>query len=443
MKIRENYETFKDILQQKKNIPQFAKETGTTKQNINFKVKTFVTEVAESSEYKNMFSFTEGSNKIVRFDHIVTDEILKDVFCFINKKNIFNLNKKLFYSTIDVNTVNNLVKETITDLRKVDIAKALKANNITADEEFIEDYGKDTHITDFKIRPLSIVEDILKENNGPMSKEELIQKVTSLGVKEKTVINIIRNVSNNEDKVIILGDTVCDRDVFFDNYIDAQIAHKFVTAAVAVCEKNKVCATDIKWIKTNVETTYPDIDISQYSHYELKAILCNEAQLFDKGVKFNLTYLGNKCQFTPSNVTELVEKVLEEYQLPISLKFILNKLEEHGKSFSITTLSSHILPLNDNFEKIRNAGWVLTKNADYAKNLLKDIETLGIENIINQLKKEFKVVTLKDLATKMNMSLSSVLDAYYKTSTLETFITKLNEAGYKISIKNGNFKASR
>ena len=141
--------------------------------------------------------------------------------------------------------------EVIRMTENVEIAFIPYSNNIEADNEFIEIYAQNI---DLKVRPLDILEGLLKEHNKPMIKEDLIQAAASLGVKEKTAINIIRNVSNNEDKIIILGDTVCDREVFFNTYIDAKIAHEFLIAAVAVCDKNMICATDIKWIKTNVES---------------------------------------------------------------------------------------------------------------------------------------------------------------------------------------------
>lgn len=433
------YEMYEDIIKNKISIPEFAKKNDTTKQNINVKVKNFLTSIVESEKYKKAFSIDNEKNIIKKVHNNLPEEdgYLFDIFKYINKKNIFILKDMVFYSSIDTNTLNTLLRDTLTDLKRMDIRKALLANNIEADNEFIEIYAQNI---DLKVRPLDILEGLLKEHNKPMIKEDLIQAAASLGVKEKTAINIIRNVSNNEDKIIILGDTVCDREVFFNTYIDAKIAHEFLIAAVAVCDKNMICATDIKWIKTNVESAYPNIDISKYTYYELKAILCNDPELFEKGVKFNVKYLSNQCQFVPNNTTELVEKVLNDYKLPVTFSFISMKLKEHGKSFSNTTLTSHILPSVDKFEKIRNAGWVLKENAEYANKLIEEAESIEITEIINQLKKQFAVVTLKDLATKTGLNLSTLSDAYYKTIPLETFITKLNEFGYQITIKNGIFK---
>lgn len=428
-----NYKDFSDILNKKITISQWGKNKHTTKQNAHIQFTKFLNEVSSKNDYaKTSENILENKNKIIDINNKFKNKVHLEVFCYINKKNIIEFEDSIFYSPIEKKTLNIIIKETLLDMNTIDIEKAFLANNLECTLNFLHLYEKYSLIGELKMKPLDFIEKELKNYKKPMSKELLLDIATNHGIKEKTVKNIILNAHNSNDKILNFGEMVCDKDIFFNEYLDIEFANKFVLAAIAVCEKNDICSTDMKWIKNAITNNFSDLDMEKYNLYELKAILCNEPQ-FKKEVKLNLSYTDKNCQFSPTNITEFVEKILSEYTLPISFGHLLERINEYGKSFSKTTMASTILPGNERFVKM-GSGWILEDNKEEAQILIDKISVLGAEEFFEHLKEQFKVVTLKDLSNKIQLPLGSIMDCKYKSTSLESFITKLNDNGWDISI---------
>lgn len=137
----------------------------------------------------------------------------------------------------------------------------------------------------------------------------------------------------------------------FESYIDEEYKNKLILAAIAVCEKNDVCSTDIKWIVNQIKINYPEIDTNKYTLLELKAIIYVTKSSFNRA-KLNVVYLDKQYyQFAPNTATELVENILENYKLPVCVTFLGRKIKEKGKIYSQTTLTSVVMPSNPNFTK--------------------------------------------------------------------------------------------
>ena len=316
-------EDFRDIINRKINISEWALNNNTSKQNASSRLKTFLNNVYTSDMFINFEkSILElDGNYVTKINGSNDYKDLIDIFSYKYKNNIFEINGDIFYSNIEKNNLGVIISETLNNMGVLDIEKALVSNNIVADEDFINYYNEKSVFSDFKVKPLAIMEGILKEHGKPMAKEDLLSVATNYGIKYQTAKNIIRNPTNNMNKIMNLGTTACHRDVFFKSYTDEEYRHRLILAAVAVCEKNDVCTTDIKWIVNQINSSYPDIDTNKYTLLELKAIICSEEQ-FQQGIKHNISYLDKQCQFAPENLTELLESILEEYVMPIGISYI-------------------------------------------------------------------------------------------------------------------------
>lgn len=319
----EKLEYFREIIERKVNISEWALKHNMSKQNASGILTTFLSKVYESDSFKKLENsiIKNDGNYVAKVNTNKNNKDLVDIFSYKYRNNVFKINNKVFFSSIEKNTLNTIIRNTLGDMGVLDIEKALVSNNIVADEDFINYYNEKSVFSDFKIRPLAIMEGILKEHGKPMSKEELLSLSTSYGIKYQTARNIIRNPTNNMNKIVNLGSTACDKDVFFESYTSEEYRSKLILAAIAVCEKNDICTTDIKWIVSQINLNYPDIDTNRYTLLELKAIICSEEQ-FQQGIKHNISYLDKQCQFAPENLTELLESILEEYVMPIGISYI-------------------------------------------------------------------------------------------------------------------------
>lgn len=438
------FEYFSDIINRKINISEWALNNNTSKQNASSRLKTFLNNVYTSDMFTNFEKniLEQDGNYVTKINASNDNKYVVDVFSYKYKNNIFEINGDIFYSNIEKNNLSVIISETLNDMGVLDIEKALISNNIDANEDFIKCYNEKSVFSDFKIRPLAIMEGILKEHGKPMSKEELLSLSTSYGIKYQTARNIIRNPTNNMNKIVNLGSTACDKDVFFESYTSEEYRSKLILAAIAVCEKNDICTTDIKWIVSQINLNYPDIDTNRYTLLELKAIICSEEQ-FQQGIKHNISYLDKQCQFAPENLTELLESILEEYVMPIGISYIVKKIEERGKICSQSTLSSITMPNNPIFTRIDRAGWFLTKYNDLVTKTFKEANELSKADFWNQIKKQLGVVTISDMAKKLDMNINTVYISYYKGESYEPFITKMNEHGWTFSIKDAQIKLIR
>ncbi len=440
----EKLEYFREIIERKVNISEWALKHNMSKQNASGILTTFLSKVYESDSFKKLENsiIKNDGNYVAKVNTNKNNKDLVDIFSYKYRNNVFKINNKVFFSSIEKNTLNTIIRNTLGDMGVLDIEKALVSNNIVADEDFINYYNEKSVFSDFKIRPLAIMEGILKEHGKPMSKEELLSLSTSYGIKYQTARNIIRNPTNNMNKIVNLGSTACDKDVFFESYTSEEYRSKLILAAIAVCEKNDICTTDIKWIVSQINLNYPDIDTNRYTLLELKAIICSEEQ-FQQGIKHNISYLDKQCQFAPENLTELLESILEEYIMPIGISYIVKKIEERGKICSQSTLSSITMPNNPIFTRIDRAGWFLTKYNDLVTKTFKEANELSKADFWNQIKKQLGVVTISDMAKKLDMNINTVYISYYKGESYEPFITKMNEHGWTFSIKDAQIKLIR
>ena len=440
----EKLEYFREIIERKVNISEWALKHNMSKQNASGILTTFLSKVYESDSFKKLENsiIKNDGNYVAKVNTNKNNKDLVDIFSYKYRNNVFKINNKVFFSSIEKNTLNTIIRNTLGDMGVLDIEKALVSNNIVADEDFINYYNEKSVFSDFKIRPLAIMEGILKEHGKPMSKEELLSLSTSYGIKYQTARNIIRNPTNNMNKIVNLGSTACDKDVFFESYTSEEYRSKLILAAIAVCEKNDICTTDIKWIVSQINLNYPDIDTNRYTLLELKAIICSEEQ-FQQGIKHNISYLDKQCQFAPENLTELLESILEEYVMPIGISYIVKKIEERGKICSQSTLSSITMPNNPIFTRIDRAGWFLTKYNDLVTKTFKEANELSKADFWNQIKKQLGVVTISDMAKKLDMNINTVYISYYKGESYEPFITKMNEHGWTFSIKDAQIKLIR
>lgn len=430
-KIKDEYLELKEILKGNVKSSDIAKEKGTSRQNVNLKLHIFINKIKEDKEYIEIFSKIKDdkNKKIVELKLDFTNVIYLDVFLYENRKHIYKIKDKIYYSTLNIKELNKMLN-TSTNLKET-----LELNNIKVDDTFIENYI----LTNPFFKAINGINYHLRQHNKPVEKKPFIKKMVDLGYKEQTINNIISLSKNNNGRILNLGSHICDTEIFFNEYIDINLANKIVLSAGAICEKEQICSTDVKWLREKIEKNYKDINLDKYNNYELKAILCKEENLFKKGVRFNISYISNNCRFAPENISQLIEKILSKYTLPISLTFLSKKIKENGKNFSLATLSSLVLSTNDNFIKIENAGWILKENKEYAEKFLKKVVKLGREKLFNILNQEFKVGSLKDLAGKLNLDYQTVYLAYKGTKSLEKFITKLNEKGFKMRFNENEF----
>lgn len=442
----QNIEKFKPVLTGKQSIAEWGRALNImVRQTASLQVQTFIQEAIEDNEYKvfseSILNSREG-NFIIRIDDKAGEDILL-IFKYVNKKHIYDFDGLVFYSSIEKEVLNQVLQDTIIGMHKIDIKNLLEVNNIFAEDEFVEVYEKNSIWKDLKLLPLDIIEAELVRYGKPMDKEELYSKTNEMGLKKTTVKNIIELTTNNKDKIVNLGNMVCDKDIFFKSYIDQDIANTFVLAAVAICEKNNICTTDVKWLSNKIVEEYPNIDIKRYNLHELKVILCNEEQ-FKKDVKFNVIYQDKLCQFSPSNINELLKDILKDFKLPVTFSFIVEKINERGKSFSKATLASLILPRDKDLMKLHN-GWILKENEDYTKKLFKKINDLNLDNkaLLEKLKKDYKVITLFDLAARMGVPLSLISDFYYGSTGIDFFIVRLNELNFKIQVDDTGLKLKK
>lgn len=431
-------ENFEEIIKNKITLSRWAEKNNSTKQNISVILKKLLNEYTKNSEYikfQSQIEIDKIKNEILRIDQISENKFLIDVFSYINKSNIFRFNDKIFYSVkvkkieIDSEIKKFKNKKDVDNLSEILLNLGIKTN-----KEFIELYLKSFKKSkSSKTISLDIAVEILKNINKPISKIDFIKKALIKGIGEKTAINIIKNHSNSGDIIVNLGETICLRDIFFNKYLDREYASRFKYAAIDVCKKSNISTTDIKWIKNSIEKYFLKLDTSKYSLFELKAILCNEPQ-FKTGVKYNIDFIDISTGYMPLNINEYVENILEEYEMPISLTFLMQKLEEKGKNFSRTTLASHTLPNSEIFEKIDRAGWILKRNEEKVKAVIKKVEDMGLEIFFEQLKKDYEALNLKELAEKMGLRLSTVYETYCGKANVAFFFTRLTENSYKISI---------
>lgn len=438
---------FKDVIKKEMTITQWALSRDTTKQNASSLLQRLLKNFCETEKYKKIENLVDNyrqkNNAIVEISNIKKeDDTALEVFCYLNKNNIFQLSGKVFYSTVSVQEMLSSIKEIIVDTRgKISLKMAFASMKITVPEKFIELLSKDMDFEKIlKAKPLEVVLDILKEQKKPISKEKLFNEIAKKGIKLKTVMNIIKNPSNSLNMVLNLGDEVCDKDTFFNHYIDMDFAHKFLLASIAVCEKNDICKTDIKWVKNAVSIQYPDIDINKYSLFELKAILCSEEH-FKADIKFNLTYMDKKCQYSPSNTTERVEDILRSNPMPLTFTTLIGELEKNGKSYSKTTLSSHILTNNENlFIKFGEAGWTLKEYENYVSEILEVTNKISIEEILESFFEDFNAVSVKDLALKLEVPQIVFSNFISGLSSVSDFINKLSEYNYRVFVSEDKAK---
>lgn len=431
---------FRDIFTRKIKIADFAKNNGYSRQYASILMHSAIDKYLESKVYKSFIDKLpkDSGNWIVRVDNLFIDKLMGEFFQYQYKKNIFVINEKIFYSNnIEVKDLNISLKEIRADNKNISLEKALDSMNIKADEEFLDSYI-DVSVV-YKSKPLDVVVDILQSYKHPISKDELLIKTGSKGIKDSTVLNIIKNTTNNENMILNLGDNVCEKDIFFNAYIDEEYKNKFVIAAVAVCEKNDVCNTDIKWIKGKIEEMYPDINVNKYSPYELKTILNAEDQ-FKSGVKYNIQYLDKQCQFQPANTKELVIKILENYSLPVSYTYLLKMIHDEGRSVSGTTLNSQILSCNEEFLKIEDSGWILKGKEAKANKLFKVAMKAGAEKVINDLMKATNKTSYKDLCLELNLLISNIYTCLSGVLNIKSLITKIYENGYEVYVDGDTFK---
>ena len=427
--------TIREILTGELSITNYGKSLKITKQAAHQHLKAYITKIKDSKEYMEILDKIKDSDEQIKIQKIEKTESNEEallVFCYEHKKNIFTEDDgTIFYSKITKDELNTTMKETISDMYELDLEKAFEANNIVPGEDFLDYYRNRT--IDIGIKPLEYIEKELVKYGKPMLKEKLIELCTSKGIKEQTVINILSRPGNNKDMLVNLGTHVCETDVFRKKYIDEKFSDKFILAAIAVCEKNDVCSTDIRWIVEQIKLAYSDIDMNKYNFLELKALLCLEPQ-FKRGAKFNITYLDKQCQFAPVNIDELVEKILEQYDMPVSTSFLRKEINKAGKEFTRPTLGAKVLPKNGNIVRI-HGGWLLKKHSqkvdDFYKNLT---ENVNIENIIEDQKSKFKVITITDLAKKLKISLNSLLSFYYNRLDIENFLLQSYESGCRFEI---------
>jgi len=431
-------DTIKKILTGELSVTNYGKSLKITKQAAHQHLKAYITKIKDSDEYAKILDKIKDSDNKIKIQKIEQTEDNEEallVFCYEHKKNIFREdNGNVFYSKITKDELNMTMKETISDMHELDLEKAFEANNIVPCKDFL-DYYKDRTI-DIGIKPLEYIEKELVKYGKPMLKEKLIELCTSKGIREQTVLNILSRPGNNKDMLVNLGTHICETDVFRKNYIDEEYSNKFILAAIAVCEKNDVCSTDIRWIVEQIKLSYSDIDTNKYNYLELKALLCLEPQ-FKRGVKFNITYLDKQCQFAPVNIDELVEKILEKYDMPVSTSFLTKEINKAGKKFTQPTLGAKVLPKNENITKA-HGGWLLKKHLKKVDKFYKELaEHVDIENIVEDQKNKFKVITITDLAKKLKISLNSLLAFYYNRLDIENFLLQTYESGCKIEI-SGN-----
>lgn len=440
-------ENFEEIIKNKITISRWAEKNNSTKQNISVILKKLLNEYIKSSEYikfQSQVEIDKIKKEILRIDEISENKFLIEVFSYINKNNIFRFDDMIFYSfKVKKSEIESEIKKFKVKKEGVSLSEILLNLGIKTDKEFIELYLKSFKKSKSSKRiSLDIAVEILKNINKPIRKIDFIKEVSLKGIEEKTALNIIKNHSNSEDIIVNLGDAICLRDIFFNKYLDREYASRFKYAAIDVCKKSDISTTDIKWIKNSIEKYFPKLDTSKYSLFELKAILCNEPQ-FKTGVKYNIHFINISTGYMPLNMNEYVESILDEYEMPISLTFLMRKLEEKGKNFSRTTLASHTLPNSEIFEKIDRAGWILKRNEKKVKSVIKKVEDMGLEIFFEQLKKDYKALNLKELAEKMGLRLSTVYETYYGKANVAFFLTRLTENSYKISILEGKLSIKK
>lgn len=431
-------EDFEEIIKNKITISRWAEKNSSSKQNISVILKKLLEKYTKNYEYIKFqieLEIDKLKKEIVRIDQMSDNKFLIEVFSYINKNNIFRFDDKIFYSIkVKKSEIESEIKKFIINKEGLSLSKILVNLGIKTNKEFIELYLKSLKKNKSSKRiNLDVAVEILKNSNKPINKLDFIKEASLKGIKEKTALNIIKNYSNNADIIVNLGDTICLRDIFFNKYLDREYASRFKYAAIDICKNSGIFATDIKWIKNNIDIHFPKLNTSKYSLFELKAILCNEPQ-FKTGVKYNIHFINISTGYMPLNIKEYVESILDEYEMPISLTFLIHKLEEKGKNFSKTTLASHILPNSEIFEKVDRAGWILKRNEEKVKAVIKKFEDMGLENFFEQLKKDFKALNLKELAEKMGLRLSTVYETYCGKANVAFFLTRLTENSYKIYI---------
>ena len=94
-------------------------------------------------------------------------------------------------------------------------------------------------------------------------------------------------------------------------------------------------------------------------------------------------------------------------------------------------------------ELLKDGNVDLTKYNDLVTKTFKEANELSKADFWNQIKKQLGVVTISDMAKKLDMNINTVYISYYKGESYEPFITKMNEHGWTFSIKDAQIKLIR
>lgn len=445
-------EIFEDIINKKMKLTEYANSGTTSKQYIYDEFKKEIDSFKTTAPYIHIYnSIVTDSRNIVK--EINLENILKDmkikgkeasysfalnVFKYIYSKHIFEASaSQCWFSTIKREDLNTLIRDTLTDLKYFEISKALTANNIVADESFLSYYGKTFSFKNINFNILSWAEAVLIDYMMPMDKDMFLELAINNGYSINSTKNLISLKTNNQGKIMGLGDKVAHTDTFFKHYVNKKLADELVSSSVSICKKYNIYKTDVKWISSKLSEEYPSLNFNQYNKYELKAILCDSKE-FEKGAKLNITYLENKEEGTLEDINDILEDILQEYHLPVSFGFIVKKIKERGRMYSRTSLSSIILSKNKNIVKIKDR-WLLKKYEEKALEFFKKIEKIPNKLIISALKEHYQIQNVKNYAelsekTGIESFAFSKANYYEKENEKNLFIYKLTIAKIGIEI---------
>lgn len=442
---------FEDIINRKIKLSELANAGTTSRQYVYDEFNKKLESFKNTSEYINIHNYIieDSINRVkeINLEKIIgsieSKEKEKDylfalnVFKYIYSKHIFEISiSQCWFSTIKREDLNTLIRDTLTDLKYFEISKALTANNIVADESFLSYYSKAFSFKSINFNILSWAEAILIDYAKPMDKDIFLELATNNGYAISSTKNLISLKTNNQGKIMGLGDKVAHTDTFFNSYVNKKIADELLSASVEICKKYNIYKTDVKWLSSKISEEFPMISFNQYNKYELKAILCNYKE-FEKGAKLNLSYLDNKEKGKLEDITDILEDILKEYKLPVSFGFIVKKIKERGRMYSRTSLSSIILSKNENIVKLKGR-WILKEYKEEAISFFEKIEKIPNKLIIDALKEHYQIQNVKnyaELSKKTGIEAFSFSKANYyeKENEKNLFIYKLTIA--KIGIK--------
>lgn len=423
---------FLGVLSNKISLPDLIKQSGLSRQRIYLLRNSNINSYKETPEYmfieKNILQDTIDITTttiipLVPFD-ILIKEYLKVtektkvmvektlfiaylIFKYENKKNLFEskINDNVWLCGMPIKEINQTIYSTLQDMGTDEIILAFRANNFNVSMDFVSAYV-DEYINISKIIEVSHwTRERMSLYQYPIFKEDLFSYAEKKGYTKKQIYNVFN--TNYPNEYINLGTKICLKSVFFDTYIDMSVAKELVEKSIQICKEYDIKKTDANWIFLKIKEEHPAFKFC-YDNWEIKAILC-ETEWFKKDIKLNLVYLDNINLDKPESIEEYIYSILEEYdKLPLSFSSIYEKLKEKGRNCSLTTLASTIMPNCSQITKLEY-GWILIKYLDKSTEYINELKSVKNKDIIDELKRQFNVNNIRELAKVMKGNCLSVL----------------------------------